>query len=72
MVRGERSGPQMFVVSCISMDWFCMVESRCGRNEPVFTFFCERLIVCRWQEWHSHAELRLMIDLMFIGHFAPS
>ena len=30
--------------------------------------FRERLIVCRWQKWHS--QLRLAIDLMFIGHFA--
>ena len=33
-----------------------MVESRCGINEPVFTCFRERLVVCRWQEWHSHVE----------------
>ena len=30
--------------------------------------FRERLLVCRWQKWHS--QLRLAIDLMFIGKFS--
>ena len=32
-----------------------MVESRCGKNEPVFTCFSGK-IVSRWQEWHSPVE----------------
>ena len=33
-----------------------MAESRCGTNNQFLHAFRERLIVCRWQEWHSHVE----------------
>ena len=37
--RGKRNWASNVRCKLYSWSWFCMAESRCGRNEPVFTCF---------------------------------
>ena len=55
--RGKEIGPQIFVVSCISMDLLLQwLNEGLEEMNQFLHVFRERLIVCRWQEWHSHVE----------------
>ena len=53
----KETGPQMFVLSCISVDLgFLCLNQGVEKMNQFLHIFRERLIVCRWQEWHSHVE----------------